>query len=210
MVTIKWNFLWFWKSEIAPPLFIRRRAVRPRKEMASETSSTPASSPASAAPSSSSYTASGDPGRILQFDPFQSLVDEGFWHRLSSLKLDSLGLDQSPIPLTGTSSLSFFFIFFSFCFLSGFLCGSVKIILHRSISGFYIQLFGRFICSNRNCYQFLLLCWVIYLRCCSLLGQFLFTAPLPIFFLFCCCKWVNVMLHSWKIFQNNISIGRPA
>ncbi|WOK99354.1 hypothetical protein Cni_G08066 [Canna indica] len=40
-------------------------------------------------------------GRILQFDPLQSLVDEGFWHRFSSLKLDSLGLDQSPIPLTG-------------------------------------------------------------------------------------------------------------
>ncbi|XP_074565734.1 ubiquitin-like modifier-activating enzyme atg7 [Curcuma longa] len=69
--------------------------------MASETSSTPSSSPASAEPSSSSYTAIRDPGRILQFDPFQSLVDEGFWHRLSSLKLDSLGLDQSPISLTG-------------------------------------------------------------------------------------------------------------
>lgn len=162
---VKWNFLWFWKSEIAPLLFIRRRAVRPRKEMASETSSTPSSSPASAEPSSSSYTASRDPGRILQFDPFQSLVDEGFWHRLSSLKLDSLGLDQSPIPLTGTSSL-----FLKFCFLSRFLCGSVKIIFHRSISAFYIQLFGILIGSNRNCYQFLLLCWVIYLRCCSLLG----------------------------------------
>lgn len=39
--------------------------------------------------------------RILQFAPFQSTVDEGFWRRLSSLKLDLLGLDQSPIQLTG-------------------------------------------------------------------------------------------------------------
>lgn len=38
---------------------------------------------------------------ILQFAPFQSSVDEGFWHRLSSLKLDKLGIDDSPIPITG-------------------------------------------------------------------------------------------------------------
>ncbi|THU44505.1 hypothetical protein C4D60_Mb02t08080 [Musa balbisiana] len=68
----------------------------------------------------SSYSSSSSDkgsGRILQFDPFQSLVDEGFWHRLSSLKLDSLGLDQSPIPLTGTPLLpSFFSLAFSVCF----------------------------------------------------------------------------------------------
>ncbi|KAF9610702.1 hypothetical protein IFM89_024141 [Coptis chinensis] len=37
----------------------------------------------------------------LQFVLFDSLVDEGFWHRLSSLKLDTLGIDQSPINITG-------------------------------------------------------------------------------------------------------------
>ncbi|KAF5729165.1 ubiquitin-like modifier-activating enzyme atg7-like [Tripterygium wilfordii] len=40
-------------------------------------------------------------GSILQFAPFQSAVDEGFWHRLSSLKLNKLGIDDSPIPITG-------------------------------------------------------------------------------------------------------------
>ncbi|CAH9100522.1 unnamed protein product [Cuscuta epithymum] len=39
--------------------------------------------------------------KILRFLPFQSLVDAGFWHRLSSLKLNQLGLDDSPIPITG-------------------------------------------------------------------------------------------------------------
>ncbi|MQL70276.1 hypothetical protein Taro_002617 [Colocasia esculenta] len=36
-------------------------------------------------------------GQILRFKLFDSAVDEGFWWRLSSLKLDVLGLDQSPI-----------------------------------------------------------------------------------------------------------------
>lgn len=40
-------------------------------------------------------------GTVLQFAPFQSSVDEGFWHRLSSLKLNKLGIDESPIPVTG-------------------------------------------------------------------------------------------------------------
>ncbi|KAK9088840.1 hypothetical protein Scep_027922 [Stephania cephalantha] len=39
--------------------------------------------------------------RKLQFAPFHSLADEGFWRRLCSLKLDTLGIDQSPIPITG-------------------------------------------------------------------------------------------------------------
>ncbi|KDP21082.1 hypothetical protein JCGZ_21553 [Jatropha curcas] len=38
---------------------------------------------------------------ILQFAPFQSLVDEGFWHRLSSLKLNKFGIDDSPVAITG-------------------------------------------------------------------------------------------------------------
>ncbi|KAL3511202.1 hypothetical protein ACH5RR_030603 [Cinchona calisaya] len=37
----------------------------------------------------------------LIFAPFQSAVDEGFWHKLSSLKLNKLGIDESPIPITG-------------------------------------------------------------------------------------------------------------
>ncbi|KAG5517029.1 hypothetical protein RHGRI_037694 [Rhododendron griersonianum] len=40
-------------------------------------------------------------GSVLQFAPFQSAVDEGFWHRLSSLKLNKFGIDESPIPITG-------------------------------------------------------------------------------------------------------------
>ncbi|KAJ9136048.1 hypothetical protein P3X46_033162 [Hevea brasiliensis] len=40
-------------------------------------------------------------GSILQFSPFQSFVDEGFWHRLSSLKLNKFGIDDSPIAITG-------------------------------------------------------------------------------------------------------------
>lgn len=43
---------------------------------------------------------------ILQFAPFQSAVDEGFWHRLSSLKLNKLGIDESPIPITGMLSIT--------------------------------------------------------------------------------------------------------
>lgn len=39
--------------------------------------------------------------KILQFAPIQSLVDEGFWHKFSSLKLNSLGIDESPIDITG-------------------------------------------------------------------------------------------------------------
>ncbi|CAN1229883.1 Ubiquitin-like modifier-activating enzyme atg7 [Linum grandiflorum] len=40
-------------------------------------------------------------GSILQFAPFQSSVDEGFWHRLSSLKLNKFRIDDSPIPISG-------------------------------------------------------------------------------------------------------------
>ncbi|XP_030971081.1 ubiquitin-like modifier-activating enzyme atg7 isoform X2 [Quercus lobata] len=38
---------------------------------------------------------------IVVFAQFQSAVDEGFWHRFSSLKLNKLGIDDSPIPVTG-------------------------------------------------------------------------------------------------------------
>ncbi|XP_010481518.1 PREDICTED: ubiquitin-like modifier-activating enzyme atg7 [Camelina sativa] len=38
---------------------------------------------------------------VLQFAPLYSSVDEGFWHSFSSLKLDKLGIDDSPIPITG-------------------------------------------------------------------------------------------------------------
>ncbi|XP_008791400.1 ubiquitin-like modifier-activating enzyme atg7 [Phoenix dactylifera] len=52
-------------------------------------------------PSTSSWPSSERAGKILQFAPFQSLVEDGFWRRLSSLKLDTLGIDQSPIPIIG-------------------------------------------------------------------------------------------------------------
>jgi ubiquitin-like modifier-activating enzyme ATG7 len=37
----------------------------------------------------------------LQFAPFSSALDAGFWHKLSQLKLDVFGLDDTPRPLTG-------------------------------------------------------------------------------------------------------------
>ncbi|GMP72198.1 hypothetical protein CsSME_00030309 [Camellia sinensis var. sinensis] len=40
-------------------------------------------------------------GSVLQFAPFQSAVDERFWHRLSSLKLNLFGSDDSPLSITG-------------------------------------------------------------------------------------------------------------
>nr|XP_043622499.1 ubiquitin-like modifier-activating enzyme atg7 [Erigeron canadensis] len=45
--------------------------------------------------------ARNEDGPVLQFAPFQSSVDEGFWHGLSSLKLNKLKTDESPIPITG-------------------------------------------------------------------------------------------------------------
>lgn len=45
--------------------------------------------------------AGSDEGPLLIFAPFQSAVDEGFWHKFSSLKLNKLGIDDSPIPITG-------------------------------------------------------------------------------------------------------------
>lgn len=59
-----------------------------------------ASSPSPSSPSLNS-------GSVLQFDRFQSLVDVGFWHRLSSLKLETLGIDQSPITLVGKTLVLF-------------------------------------------------------------------------------------------------------
>ncbi|KAL9252263.1 Ubiquitin-like modifier-activating enzyme atg7-like protein [Drosera capensis] len=38
---------------------------------------------------------------ILAFALFQSSIDEGFWHKLSSLKLNQWGIDESPVPITG-------------------------------------------------------------------------------------------------------------
>jgi len=41
-----------------------------------------------------------DPG-ILQFAPFSSAVDAGFWHQYTKLKLDVLHLSETPIPVVG-------------------------------------------------------------------------------------------------------------
>ena len=35
----------------------------------------------------------------LQFAPFSSALDAGFWHKLSQLKLDVFGLDDQPKPV---------------------------------------------------------------------------------------------------------------
>ncbi|KAK9064282.1 hypothetical protein SSX86_015662 [Deinandra increscens subsp. villosa] len=40
-------------------------------------------------------------GSVLQFATFQSSVDEGFWHGLSSLKLNKLKTDEAPVLITG-------------------------------------------------------------------------------------------------------------
>jgi len=39
--------------------------------------------------------------RLLQVQALQCLADEGFWDALRRLKLDVLGTDDSPIPITG-------------------------------------------------------------------------------------------------------------
>lgn len=36
---------------------------------------------------------------IVQFFPFSSVVDTGFWHILSSQKLDKLKLNNEAIPI---------------------------------------------------------------------------------------------------------------
>ncbi|GKE71407.1 ubiquitin-like modifier-activating enzyme ATG7 [Tanacetum coccineum] len=45
--------------------------------------------------------AGSENGPVLQFAPFQSSVDEGFWHVLSSLKLNKFKTDESPVSITG-------------------------------------------------------------------------------------------------------------
>ncbi|KAK9706772.1 hypothetical protein RND81_07G150700 [Saponaria officinalis] len=40
-------------------------------------------------------------GSKLEIAPLQSLIDEGFWHKLTNLKLNHWGLDDSPVSLTG-------------------------------------------------------------------------------------------------------------
>ena len=40
--------------------------------------------------------------RELIVQRIQSLVEEGFWDALRRLKLDVLGTDDSPIPITGS------------------------------------------------------------------------------------------------------------
>ncbi|KAL9346537.1 hypothetical protein Peur_061390 [Populus x canadensis] len=43
---------------------------------------------------------------ILQFVPFNSLAGEGFWHRLSSLKLNKYGIDDSlPPPVVSPTNI---------------------------------------------------------------------------------------------------------
>jgi ubiquitin-like modifier-activating enzyme ATG7 len=49
---------------------------------------------------------------LLQFMAMESSVDEGFWHRLSSLKLNQLGIDDSPLPIIGFCFFPFNSVFF--------------------------------------------------------------------------------------------------
>lgn len=41
---------------------------------------------------------------IIQFQPFSSLVEPGFWHALTNLKIDVLKLADDFIPLTASYS----------------------------------------------------------------------------------------------------------
>ncbi|GLJ48709.1 hypothetical protein SUGI_1027260 [Cryptomeria japonica] len=42
-----------------------------------------------------------NPNSVLQFAPWQSTVEEGFWRKLANLKLNELGISQHPIEITG-------------------------------------------------------------------------------------------------------------
>lgn len=37
---------------------------------------------------------------LLQFFPFSSMIDSSFWHELSRLKLDKLGLNDAPVDIS--------------------------------------------------------------------------------------------------------------
>ena len=39
---------------------------------------------------------------IVQFAPFQSLVQPAFWHALTDLKIDVLRLSEDALPVTAT------------------------------------------------------------------------------------------------------------
>lgn len=42
-----------------------------------------------------------DSSKVLVFRQMDSKVEEGFWARYSSFKLNELGIDDSPLPITG-------------------------------------------------------------------------------------------------------------
>lgn len=78
--------------------------------------------------------AADDKGSILQFAPFQSAVDEGFWHRLSSLKLNELGIDDSPIPITGLLLLLSFVLSFFCCVILNYYRPAIIFFIGSSFS----------------------------------------------------------------------------
>ena len=41
---------------------------------------------------------------VIQFAPFSSLVEPGFWHALTNLKIDVLRLADHSIPMTASYS----------------------------------------------------------------------------------------------------------
>ena len=41
----------------------------------------------------------------LKFETFTSVPDISFWQRLARLKIDELGLDEAPVPISGTFAL---------------------------------------------------------------------------------------------------------
>lgn len=42
---------------------------------------------------------------VLQFAPFSSLVQPGFWHELTNLKIDVLRLSEDSVPVNASYSL---------------------------------------------------------------------------------------------------------
>lgn len=79
----------------------------------------------------------GDPGLSkLQFAPFNSALDVGFWHELTQKKLNEYRLDETPKDIKGyyyNGRLSPLALFLIPVFLS-VLCGTAPLIRHLLLS----------------------------------------------------------------------------
>ncbi|KAJ3416945.1 Autophagy protein 7 [Chytridiales sp. JEL 0842] len=60
---------------------------------------------AAQSPTSPTLSPKPSPSSLLQFEPFQSAVDATFWHTLTSKKIDTFKLDDSPHPISAYYSV---------------------------------------------------------------------------------------------------------